>query len=87
VPTDVISLIIKDRTVENTVATIHFALSPTDKNSYTLIVSGLAKTRQSLVAFSEALRKEPLIQKVDLPVSNLTKESNIQFTLTITGHH
>lgn len=44
---------------------------------------GVAKNRAGLVSFIEALRKEPLFFNIDSPVSNLLKEQNLDFSLTI----
>jgi hypothetical protein len=44
---------------------------------------GVAKNRAGLVSFIEALRKEPTFFNIDSPVSNLLKEQNLDFSLTI----
>jgi hypothetical protein len=47
-------------------------------------VVGKAETRQSLADFHASLRAEPMVEKVDLPISNLAKEKDIDFTMTVT---
>jgi hypothetical protein len=48
------------------------------------VVVGSAATRQALADFHAALKAEPTIEKVDLPISNLAKEKDIEFTMTVT---
>jgi len=51
----------------------------------TLSVSGRADSRKELIAFSKKLELNPQFKEVDLPISNLAKDSNIPFTINITG--
>jgi len=85
-PSEIINFIAKDKTENNTISAINYNRVLNAKASSTVVsvgVSGLAKTRQSLVAFTEALGRETGIEKVDVPVSNFAKDSNINFTFTI----
>lgn len=54
-------------------------------DAYTIVVSGLASNRKSLSDFAKDLEKESAFKKVDLPISNLAKESDISFIITISG--
>lgn len=54
-----------------------------DEKNGTLRVEGVAATRESLVAFSRALQGEPSFASVDLPVSSLAKNRDIQFSISI----
>ena len=47
-------------------------------------VTGNAKDRQALAAFRDRLLAEPDVAAVDLPISNLAKDRDIQFSLTVT---
>lgn len=49
-----------------------------------VLLSGQATTRQDLADFRDRLRAESLIKMVDFPISNLTKERNINFSMTVT---
>jgi Tfp pilus assembly protein PilN len=49
----------------------------------TLSIKGTARTRSSLVAFVRALEGVPYFSKVELPISNLAKNENIPFTMSI----
>jgi hypothetical protein len=48
-----------------------------------LTLEGIGDTRESLVTFSESLKTVPYFKKVDLPISNLAKDKNIEFTISI----
>lgn len=48
-----------------------------------LTISGVAKDRKSLVDFSKSLEEEKSFSRVEIPVSSLTKESNLPFSIDI----
>lgn len=50
-----------------------------------IVVRGTADTREALIAFTDALRREDAFENVDLPISNLAKDRDIAFSLIITG--
>jgi len=50
-----------------------------------ITVNGIARGRQDLSNFVAELKKDPLLSKVDLPVSSFTKDQNADFSLDITG--
>lgn len=54
--------------------------SPT---SARVIISGISKTREGLILFVDDLKKSESFTNTSLPVSNLVKSSNIDFTITI----
>jgi predicted membrane protein len=47
-------------------------------------IYGIAPSRERLLIFRETLEDDPVFSKVDLPISNFIKGSNIQFFLTLT---
>lgn len=47
-------------------------------------IAGQAENRQALADFRDRLRGEATIAGVDLPISNLAKDKDIQFALTVT---
>jgi uncharacterized protein (UPF0210 family) len=49
-----------------------------------LSVRGQAANREKLLVFRKALESNPFFQKVDLPISNFVKDSDIKFYLNIT---
>lgn len=50
-------------------------------------VAGEAKDRESLAAFRDRILSQPTVKEVDLPISNLAKDRDIQFGLTVTMHN
>lgn len=56
----------------------NISISQTD-----VIIKGKADRRTDFVNFVDSLKMEKTFQKVDSPVSNLVKEKDIEFSLTI----
>ncbi|MFA6095851.1 MAG: PilN domain-containing protein [Candidatus Paceibacterota bacterium] len=52
-------------------------------NPSTTGISGIAATREALVAFSKSLQGDAFFQKVELPVSTLAKSKDISFSLNL----
>ncbi len=50
-----------------------------------LVVVGIASTRDALLSYHKELKKEALFSSVILPVSDLAKDSDVDFILTLTG--
>ncbi|MBY0539608.1 PilN domain-containing protein [Patescibacteria group bacterium] len=46
-----------------------------------VIVTGNAETRSALIAFVDALKKEPLFKGVSVPVADLVSDTDLPFTL------
>jgi len=55
-----------------------------DNDIGTIVVMGRSDTRQALADFHATLKQQSWVEKVDLPISNLAKEKDIDFTMTIT---
>jgi Tfp pilus assembly protein PilN len=51
----------------------------------TMGISGMAATRDTLRAYALALGALPFVTNADLPISAYAKDSNIPFTITLTG--
>ena len=47
-----------------------------------IAISGFSGTREDLLKFLDAMDKNPYIEKVSSPVTNLVKERNVRFSLT-----
>lgn len=47
-------------------------------------VRGIAATREALAQFKNALENSPLFEKADIPISDLVRETNLPFTITLT---
>lgn len=54
-----------------------------DAGEKTISIRGSAGSRDRLLLFRRALEDDPLFKKVDLPISNFVKGSNIQFYLSL----
>ncbi len=62
-----------------TIKTIEF---DTINNTFTM--SGIAATRNDLIALRDSLNKSELIENLDIPLSYLLKKENIEFNLSAT---
>lgn len=62
---------------------IMYSLQKEDEGNK-IVISGLSLDRKSLIDYSQALKSNPLFTNVDVPVSSLTKERNLPFTINIT---
>ena len=49
----------------------------------TLTVSGVSSTREALVSFADKIKEVEYLKKVDLPISNLAKDKNIEFSINM----
>ncbi len=79
----IMDVILKNKGSGNSVN--HMSFSADDKKVFKVTVQGIASSRQNLQAFTNALGRESSIVSVDVPVSNFTKESNINYSFTVTG--
>jgi hypothetical protein len=59
------------------------SLSTQASSTVDVTISGVANTREVLVSYRRRLAEDPRISKVDLPVSDLAKSSDISFNLSI----
>lgn len=77
---DIIEKIVGFKTPSITVSGIFFdAVS----EGSMLSIKGIATNRQSLVSFTDMLKKDPAFASVDLPISNLVKDRDISFSISI----
>lgn len=60
------------------------SISKTDKGIEPVLLIGEASDRQALAAFRDRLLATPQVSAVDLPISNLAKDKDIQFSITVT---
>ncbi|MCX6702051.1 MAG: PilN domain-containing protein [Candidatus Zambryskibacteria bacterium] len=54
------------------------------KTTASITLDGVSATRESLVSFVKKLEETKLFKKVDLPISNFTKNANINFSINTT---
>lgn len=61
-----------------------FAINREATSTALIQMSGLAMTRERLVAFKKELERDPAVKKVELPVSDLAKSKDIQYNILVT---
>lgn len=54
-----------------------------NKNTGTIILTGRADTRDQLLAFRDSLDQQEMITETDVPLTNLLKKEDIDFTVNI----
>jgi hypothetical protein len=59
-------------------------MSRTDTVFAPISISGQAQSRQALASFRDRISADSRVEKVDLPLSNLAKDRDIQFSLVVT---
>jgi hypothetical protein len=77
----VINAIILDKRPDIKITQILYADDPVSGKKISIL--GIAPSREVLLLFEETLENNPVFQKVDLPISNFVKGSNIQFYLDL----
>lgn len=60
-----------------------FTITPAKGEQYQILLRGNAANRDILKLFVERLRSSRLFEAVDLPISNFTKVSDIDFSITL----
>lgn len=55
----------------------------TEGKTSTITLKGISSTRESLVAFVDSIKSGEVFSAVELPVSNLAKNRNISFSITL----
>lgn len=56
------------------------------KEGNEIVVNGVAKDREALLAFAQDVGREQAFSHISLPVSNFAKNKDIDFSFTITGN-
>ncbi len=81
---EIIPQIINDKNANIQITSLSFIRS--DKNATStnpLVLQGIAKSRDSLLKFKSELEKNSLISSVELPVSDLARSKDIDFSIKI----
>lgn len=58
-----------------------------EETKFIVTISGKAPSRKTLSQFAENLRKEKGFGTVELPISSLAKDTDLPFSIKITGSH
>jgi len=67
------------------VSLVNFSFTPSEAGTFQADVSGIAKDRAGLVAFVKALEQTGFFEAVTAPISDFAKDTNIEFSVHITG--
>lgn len=62
-----------------------FEIAEPNSHDFSIKISGIAMTRESLVSFKNSLAKDSRLTKVEMPDSDLTKSKNIPYNINIFG--
>ena len=62
-----------------------FSFTPGEGEESTLVMTGSAATRTALREYNLNLSGLPFVSKVDLPISTYAKETDLPFTITLSG--
>jgi hypothetical protein len=60
------------------------AINRTDKAISPIKLGGVASNRQALASFRDVLLEQTSVKDVDLPISNLARDKDIPFSITVT---
>lgn len=60
-----------------------FSIIKNSNNKIEIIIDGISKTRDSLTSFNKKLKESGLFEKVELPVSDLIKNIDSNFKITL----
>ncbi len=82
VPRELLSLLIGQK--KNGITLNRFAFARNPSGAVVITVGGSASDRETLVAFSETLRKVPAFTASNLPISSFAQSQSIPFTITVT---
>ena len=77
---DVVAKIIGYKTTPITISGIFYDASDVGD---ALSIKGIEVNRQGLISFTDMLKKDPSFASVDLPISNLVKDRDISFSISI----
>ena len=62
-----------------------FSYAEAGPKAFLLQIQGVAASRDALLAFVDALRKDKLFSAVDFPISSFAKDSDISFVIGLKG--
>lgn len=76
-----------DTVISSKNSSIHltqFTYAAVNKTDTTISIQGVSATREALISFSKTLQDSKMFKTVDLPISNLAKDKDIVFSMTLT---
>ena len=81
---EVLQAIIKS--IDENITVGAFYYTQKGESSSEMRITGVADSRSALLLFSDRLKKESLFDRVDFPVSSLAQDSDITFSMLLTGN-
>ncbi len=78
-----LNVILSKKTNSIHINQLSFTLNNDKNKTASIALSGISATREALVSFSKNLQNSGVFKSVDLPVSSLTKDSNLEFSINI----
>ncbi len=72
------------RSAPNGIAFTTFQGRPEEDELTQITIQGLASTRNALASFKNALESSVMFEKADIPISDLARDTNLPFVVTVT---
>lgn len=82
-PTDFFEVLLKNKTADVQINSYNFSRIEGEKLRIKIDLRGASKTRSALVDYIASLKQEKIFSKVELPITSLTKETDIPFSISI----
>ena len=82
---EVVQKVAAHRTKAITIRSFSYTRGLTEEQPSSLLISGVADTRDDLLSFTQELQDDDFFEEVVLPVSSLAKDQDIKFDLDIKG--
>lgn len=80
-PSDYLDEVLEERTEDIFIDSVRFQEDPDGKK--TLVVRGGAETREDLVEFTGALEEHETFESVSLPLQDLARKEDVEFTVSL----
>lgn len=72
-----------ERHISDTIVLKNFSIDITGQKTDMIQVQGTATTREALAQFKSALEASPLFSKAEVPISDLVRDTDLPFTVTL----
>lgn len=82
---NVLGLITKNKASDIRIQSVSYERSTVGADDGKIVVSGIAKNRESLTTFATQIQSNSIFKNVDLPISNFAKDKDIVFSMQISG--
>ena len=82
-PTWFYEILLKNKSADVNISNFNFSRIEGEKLRVKIDLKGTSKTRSALVEYVNSLKQEKIFSKVEVPISSLTRESDIPFSISI----